>query len=263
MLRRLLREADRTHAPCGNQVVAGHAEEARRAWMARRLVAYGRARANALGWTDVYTFTKALAERATEEGWAGRPLTVLRPAIVESALRHPYPGWIDGHKMLDPLIIDYGTGAMWDLPGDLDIIPADLVVNAILAAAAAVPPADAPHYFHVGSGAGNPLTYAGRSTTTWTRTSPGVRCPTRPGAATCGTPGGGSRARRACGRRSTSPTGPSRRPAARWSGCPVASGSRSGSAGCATEGANSPASVTTSRCISRTPARRAAMTNGS
>ncbi|MEU3961981.1 HAD-IB family hydrolase [Streptomyces buecherae] len=163
VLRRLLREAGRAHAPCGNQVVAGHTEEARRAWVARRLVAYGRARANALGWTDVYTFTKALAERATEESWAGRPLTVLRPAIVESALHHPYPGWIDGHKMLDPLIIDYGTGAMWDLPGDpdavLDVIPADLVVNAILAAAAATPPADAPHYFHVGSGAGNPLTY--------------------------------------------------------------------------------------------------------
>lgn len=163
VLRRLLREAERAHAPCGNQVVAGHAEEARRAWVQRRLVDYGRARARSLGWTDVYTFTKALAERATEESWAGRPLTVLRPAIVESALRHPYPGWIDGHKMLDPLIIDYGTGAMWDLPGApdsvLDVIPVDLVVNAILAAAAAPAPADAPHYFHVGSGSGNPLTY--------------------------------------------------------------------------------------------------------
>ncbi|MFT2015353.1 HAD-IB family hydrolase [Streptomyces sp. 796.1] len=163
VLRGLLREARRAHGPCGNQVVAAQTEAARSAWVERRLVEYGRARATSLGWTDVYTFTKALAERATEELWAGRPLTVLRPAIVESALRHPYPGWIDGHKMLDPLIIDYGTGTMWDLPGAedavLDVIPVDLVVNAVLAAAAAPAAPGAPHYFHVGSGTSNPLTY--------------------------------------------------------------------------------------------------------
>ena len=75
---------------------------------------------------------------------AGVPLSVVRPAIVESALRHPYPGWIDGFKMADPLIIAFGRGILPEFPGlpdgVLDVIPVDLVVNAILAAAASVPP---------------------------------------------------------------------------------------------------------------------------
>ena len=43
----------------------------------------------------------------------------------------------------------------------LDVIPVDMVVNATLAAAAAPPPVDEPAYYHVGSGARNPLTFRG------------------------------------------------------------------------------------------------------
>jgi fatty acyl-CoA reductase len=123
-----------------------------------------RAAAQTLGWPDVYTLTKALGERAAEELLTGvLPLSVVRPAIVESALRHPYPGWIDGFKMADPLIIAFGRGVLPEFPGlpdgVLDVIPVDLVVNAILAAAAAPPPVDEPAYYHVGSGARNPLTF--------------------------------------------------------------------------------------------------------
>jgi HAD superfamily hydrolase (TIGR01490 family) len=112
----------------------------------------------------VYTLTKALGERVAEQLWAhtGRPLSVVRPAIVESALRHPYPGWIDGFKMADPLIIAFGRGVLREFPGlpdsVLDVIPVDLVVNAILAAAARSP-VTGPAYLHVSSGASNPLTF--------------------------------------------------------------------------------------------------------
>jgi hypothetical protein len=111
---------------------------------------------------------KALGERVAEQLWAqaGRPLSVVRPAIVESALRHPYPGWIDGFKMADPLIIAFAKGVLREFPGlpdsVLDMIPVDLVVNAILAAAARppiAPPAGQPAYLHVSSGASNPLTF--------------------------------------------------------------------------------------------------------
>ena len=100
-----------------------------------------------LGWTDVYTLTKAFAERAAEELWGetGHRLSVVRPAIIESALQHPFPGWIDGFKVADPLIMAYGRGLLPEFPGlpdsILDVIPVDFVVNAILAAAAN--PADA------------------------------------------------------------------------------------------------------------------------
>ncbi|MGB8963102.1 MAG: SDR family oxidoreductase, partial [Pseudonocardiaceae bacterium] len=164
VLRRALEHAGDQHAKAGPQSTAADAERLRIEWVTRRLVDYGRARARSLGWPDVYTLTKALGERVAEQRWAhaGRPLSVVRPAIVESALRHPYPGWIDGFKMADPLIISFGRGALREFPGHpdsvLDVIPVDLVVNAILATAAR-PPVTAPMYLHVSSGASNPLTF--------------------------------------------------------------------------------------------------------
>jgi len=166
-LRKTSAQAWAEHSKAGPQSVARSAEEARRDWVARRLVEYGRSRAQSLGWPDVYTFTKALGERVAEELWAGagHRLSVVRPAIVESSLRHPYPGWIDGFKMADPLIIAYGQGILPEFPGlpdsVLDMIPVDLVVNAMLAVAAAAPEPGRPAYFHVGSGSRNPLAFRG------------------------------------------------------------------------------------------------------
>lgn len=169
VLRRALAEAGEQHAKAGPQSTAADAERLRTEWVTRRLVDYGRTRAQSLGWPDVYTLTKALGERVAEELWArtDRPLSVVRPAIVESALRHPYPGWIDGFKMADPLIIALGRGVLREFPGlpdsVLDVIPVDLVVNAILGTAARGPatrgPAAGAGYLHIGSGASNPLTF--------------------------------------------------------------------------------------------------------
>lgn len=163
-LRRVSGRARGAHGKAGPQSVVASAEEARRDWVNNRLVEYGRARAQSLGWPDVYTFTKALGERAAEELWgASHRLSIVRPAIVESSLRHPYPGWIDGFKMAEPLIIAFGRGILREFPGlpdsVMDVIPVDLVVNAMLAVAADPPEPGAPGYFHVGSGARNPLTF--------------------------------------------------------------------------------------------------------
>jgi fatty acyl-CoA reductase len=160
-LRRFLGEGRAEHGKEGPQAVAKAAEAARVEWVRSRLVDYGRTRAESLGWTDVYTLTKAFAERAAEEMWgdAGHRLSVVRPAIIESALQHPFPGWIDGFKVADPLILAYGRGLLPEFPGlpdsVLDVIPVDFVVNAILAIAAR--PAPVAQYVHVSSGASNPL----------------------------------------------------------------------------------------------------------
>jgi alcohol-forming fatty acyl-CoA reductase len=95
---------------------AADAEERRRSGStsARRA---RRARAHSLGWPDVYTLTKALGERAAEEIAAGDlPLSIVRPSIVESALAWPYPGWIEGFKMAEPIILAYGRGALPEFP---------------------------------------------------------------------------------------------------------------------------------------------------
>ena len=166
VLRRMLDEARKEHGKSGPRSTATAAEADRREWVDKQLIEYGRLRGQSLGWPDVYTFTKALGERVAEELLTGHlPLSIVRPAIVESALKHPYPGWIDGFKMADPLILAFGRGVLPEFPGlpdgVLDVIPVDIVVNATLAAAAAPPPVDEPAYYHVGSGARNPLTFRG------------------------------------------------------------------------------------------------------
>jgi HAD superfamily hydrolase (TIGR01490 family) len=160
-----LAQAEKEHSRAGPTTVADDAEQRRKDWVAKRLTEYGRARARSLGWPDVYTFTKALGERAVEELATehGLPLSIVRPSIIESALLHPSPGWIDGFKMADPIIRAYGLGQIPEFPGIpegiVDLIPVDFVVNAILAVAAAPPDPGSPAYYHVSSGERNPLRY--------------------------------------------------------------------------------------------------------
>ena len=161
----LLRKADADHRRAGPRAVAEAAEAARAEWVRDQLVSHGRTRAMSLGWPDVYTFTKAMGERVAEDLWqgGGHRLSVVRPTIIESSLRHPYPGWIDGFKVADPLIAAYGRGLLPEFPAladtVLDVIPVDFVVNAILAAAAAPPEHGAADYFQVSSGITNPLRF--------------------------------------------------------------------------------------------------------
>jgi HAD superfamily hydrolase (TIGR01490 family) len=167
MLDSFLDKAREEHSRAGPMSVADDAEDRRKKWVDKRLVQYGRARAQTLGWPDNYTFTKAMGERAVEELATEHdlPLTIVRPSIIESALTHPYPGWIEGFKMAEPIILAYGRGSIPEFPGIpegiIDIIPIDMVVNALLAAAANPPEPKAPHYFHIGSGFRNPLQFLG------------------------------------------------------------------------------------------------------
>jgi HAD superfamily hydrolase (TIGR01490 family) len=157
------RESQRLHGRSGPQAVAEEADRRRTSWVNDQLVAAGRERARSLGWTDCYTFTKAMAERAVEEAAGELRLSVFRPSIIESALRQPFPGWIEGFKMAEPLILAYGRGELPDFPavpdGVLDVIPVDIVVNALLAVMATPPDPGRPAYVHCSSGMRNPLTF--------------------------------------------------------------------------------------------------------
>ena len=110
-------EADAEHVRAGAETVARDAERRRRHWVDARLVDAGRERARVLGWTDCYTFTKALGERYLEQEAAGLPRSIVRPSIIESALARPHPGWIEGFKMAEPIILAYGRGELPDFPG--------------------------------------------------------------------------------------------------------------------------------------------------
>jgi HAD superfamily hydrolase (TIGR01490 family) len=162
LLRRFETEARRELGMVGeDEEVAERVDQLRRAWVRERLVERGTQRARELGWHDVYTFTKSLAERAVVKERGESPLVIVRPAIIESSHREPYPGWIQGSRMADPIIMAFAKGIIREFPGDpesvIDIVPVDHVVNATLAAATRRP--EEPEVFQVASGDHNPLRY--------------------------------------------------------------------------------------------------------
>jgi len=162
-LAKLRKEAERHHRQAGFLTTAADTERRRLDWVQAELVKAGTERARSLGWTDVYTFTKALGERVVADVGRDVHVSIVRPAIVESSWLHPYPGWIEGFKMAEPLILAYGRGELPEFPATpeavVDIVPCDHVVNAILAVCATQPAIGTPEYYHVNSGARNPLIF--------------------------------------------------------------------------------------------------------
>ncbi len=125
------------------------------------LVEAGLRRGRRRGWHDTYTYTKALGEQLFTRYRGDVPGLVLRPAIIESALRSPEPGWVEGFRMMDPLIVAFGQGQLFEFPGSpeslVDLVPVDAVVHALLAAVAWTHEGDGPGVYQVGSGMENPL----------------------------------------------------------------------------------------------------------
>lgn len=127
----------------------------------RRLVEEGLARAKAWGWANTYCYTKALAERLVD---AARPelgpVAIVRPAVVESAIRFPVPGWNQGVNTCAPLMWMASRGVRyWPITQThvLDVIPVDLVVNNMVAVGAALLAKKAKRVYQLGTSATNPL----------------------------------------------------------------------------------------------------------
>ena len=149
----------------GTPLLATKCEQLRKDWVKAQLVEAGRARATSLGWPDAYAMTKALGEQALGQNRGNVPVSVVRPAIIESAWSEPVPGWIRGFRMAEPVIISYARGLLKEFPGvpegTVDVIPVDLVVGAIIGVAARGPANEdgSPDITQVASGSANPLKY--------------------------------------------------------------------------------------------------------
>uniref|UniRef100_A0A804UKJ4 Fatty acyl-CoA reductase n=1 Tax=Zea mays TaxID=4577 RepID=A0A804UKJ4_MAIZE len=126
----------------------------------------GLERAKLHGWQDTYVFTKAMGEMVINSMRGEIPVVTIRPSVIESTWRDPFPGWMEGNRMMDPVVLYYGkgqlTGFLADPDGVLDVVPADMVVNATLASMAkhgggAAGPGM--HVYHVSSSTVNPLVF--------------------------------------------------------------------------------------------------------
>ena len=109
-------------------------ESRRKQWVEERLKEIGRERAMAWGWPNTYSYSKSLGEQlvlSTHELTA----TVVRPSVIESALKDPLPGWNQGVNTSAPLTYLSGRGYRF-YPARprlvLDIIPVDLAAHAII-----------------------------------------------------------------------------------------------------------------------------------
>jgi len=164
-LARFMDQARQELGGAGTPLLAAKSEQYRADWVKAQLVEAGRARAASLGWPDAYAMTKALGEQALGQNRGAVPVSVVRPAIIESAWSEPVPGWIRGFRMAEPVIISYARGLLKEFPGvpegTVDVIPVDLVVGAIIGVAARGPAnADgSPDITQVASGSANPLKY--------------------------------------------------------------------------------------------------------
>jgi long-chain acyl-CoA synthetase len=108
---------------------------------AAALIELGRQRAERWGWVNTYTYGKSLGEQllVREAARSGLEYAIVRPAIVESALEFPFPGWIEGGRTAAPLVL-MALGGLKDWPVRpdiaLEVVPVDQVAAATLAVAA-------------------------------------------------------------------------------------------------------------------------------
>ncbi len=90
-------------------------------------------RAVALGWPNVYTYTKGLAEQllVTRDDVS---VTFVRPSIVECAREFPFAGWNEGINTSGP-IVWMCAGYAWKVPmraeSCFDVVPVDTVARAM------------------------------------------------------------------------------------------------------------------------------------
>ena len=131
----------------------------RKMWIRERTTELGAERAEYWGWTNIYTYSKSLAEQiiASQDDIVK---VLVRPSIVESSNQYPFPGWNEGFTTTAPLILIALRGQPIIPVNEklvLDIIPVDMVSGAILAATmnALVDP-NPPLVFQASSGDSNP-----------------------------------------------------------------------------------------------------------
>ncbi len=107
----------------------------RKLWLTLQLVEAGMHRAKHWGWPNTYTYTKSLGEQVIAST-PGLRYAIVRPSIVESALRYPFPGWNEGFTTSAPLAYALIKGQS-AIPASetsvLDMIPVDLVAGSLIA----------------------------------------------------------------------------------------------------------------------------------
>ncbi|KAJ6671633.1 FATTY ACYL-COA REDUCTASE [Salix viminalis] len=121
-------------------------------------------RARLFGWPNTYVFTKAMGEMLLMDRKDNLPLVIIRPTMVASTYKEPFPGWIEGVRTIDSIIAGYGKGRVTCFisgpQSTLDVVPADMVVSAIIVAMVARAKQHPEIIYHLGSSLRNPVKFS-------------------------------------------------------------------------------------------------------
>lgn len=145
----------------GPAVLANAARRLQRDETTARLVEAGQRRADFWGWPNVYTYSKSIGEQVllglAEE--RGLSVSLVRPAIIESALSYPEPGFNQNATTSAPLI-GLALAGYRPTPADpdlvLDIVPVDAVAGSLLLVGAAALQGRAERVYQIGTSSSNP-----------------------------------------------------------------------------------------------------------
>ncbi len=112
----------------------------RKEWIRSEATRRGVERAQTWGWPNIYTYTKSMGDQLVARE-TGMFRSIVRPAIVESAVAYPFQGWNEGFTTSAPLVYLALKGQNV-LPVSnkliLDIVPVDHVCAGMLMVAAQV-----------------------------------------------------------------------------------------------------------------------------
>ncbi|XP_062086569.1 putative fatty acyl-CoA reductase 7 [Humulus lupulus] len=138
-----------------------HWQEVSKAAITTAMKELGIQRAKLFGWPNTYVFTKAMGEMCLEQAKDDLSIIIIRPTMITSTYKEPFPGWIEGLRTVDSVIIGYGRGKVTCFLGSptliLDLIPGDMVVNAIIMAIQAQEKNSSGIIYQVGSSMRNPI----------------------------------------------------------------------------------------------------------
>jgi long-chain acyl-CoA synthetase len=132
---------------------------ARKEWIREQMTQQGIDRAAKWGWPNIYTYTKSMGDQLVARE-TGIFRSIVRPAIVESAVAYPFPGWNEGFTTSAPLVYLALKGQNL-LPVNpkliLDVVPVDHVCAGMIMAAAQACVEQPALVFQLSSGDLNPL----------------------------------------------------------------------------------------------------------
>jgi long-chain acyl-CoA synthetase len=132
---------------------------ARKEWIREQMTQQGIERAAKWGWPNIYTYTKSMGDQLVARE-TGIVRSIVRPAIVESAVAYPFPGWNEGFTTSAPLVYLALKGQNVLPVNDkliLDVVPVDHVCAGMIMAAAQACVEQPPLVFQLSSGDLNPL----------------------------------------------------------------------------------------------------------